>query len=291
MNDWLTSGDMAQAVVLMLLAINCSMVGVWLVLRKMTMLANSVSHTVLLGIVGAYILHQFFGGVGPPAFLWLMLSSAVVAAFTMLATQFFHTRVGLQEDASIGLVFSGLFALGILWLSWIFPHSHIGLELIMGHADAIVWSDVQIVSLSFVINLVILRLLYKEYQISTFDRSLGALMGFCPRLLDFFLMTQLTLTIMVGFRSVGPFLVLAFLVGPVLCARALTHDLRKLICLAGIIGACSSLASVVMARAALQFAGLALSTPGLTCSLLLALFIALHLLQQVKQVCQQRRYK
>lgn len=273
----LFQNDLPQLSVLVTLSISCSILGVFLVLRNMAMLANSISHTVLLGIVAAWWLEkEFFGGT-TPSFALLIIASAAVSFLTILSTHFFHHTLHLQEDASIGLVFSGFFALGVMFLSLAFPHSHIGIEIIMGNADAIGWNDFLPVLGSFLLNVATFTFLQKEYRITSFDPQLASAMGFKPLLLDFLLMSLFTLTVMVGFRAVGSFLVLAFLVGPALCARKLTVSLKSLLLLAALIGGCSAISATFGARLLLEYSMVAVSTAGLACTLLLLTFITISL--------------
>ncbi|NGX51579.1 MAG: Manganese transport system membrane protein MntB, partial [Chlamydiae bacterium] len=136
--------DEVQVVVLILIALSSSLVGTFLVLRKMTMVANSLSHTVLLGVVGAFLLV----GQGEELFslsLPTLLVGALIAAFcTTFATEFVHKKLRLQEDASIGLIFTAFFALGVVLVTILARSKHLGIEAIMGNVDALHTSDVKL---------------------------------------------------------------------------------------------------------------------------------------------------
>src|ERR1700722_9961958 len=123
--------DEIQMIVLSCVAVTGAMVGTFLVLRKMTMLANALSHTILLGIVVAYLLCE---SLTIPV---LMVAALATGIATTFLTEFLNRVIKLQEDASIGLVFSVLFALGIVLLTLFSRNVHIGTELVMGNVDAL----------------------------------------------------------------------------------------------------------------------------------------------------------
>lgn len=282
--------DAVQLAILVLLSLNCALVGPFLLLRHQTMLANSISHTVLLGIAAAFLLESIAANWGIDKFICVIACSALVAWLTTFATQKAQDFLQLQEDASVGMVFSGLFALGIMAVSACFPHSHVGLEIIMGNADSLAVDDVYPLIWSFLINSLLVIGLFKEYKLTTFDRSLANSMGFEVQKIDYLLMTQVTLTMMVGFRAVGSFLVLSFLIGPALCARFVTHKLKSLIWVACGFGASSALIACLLARMLLQSCRLPLSTAGLSSSVLFALFLILWVYKMGEQRRKQRNW-
>ncbi len=114
------ASDELQVVVLVGVASSSALVGTFLVLRKMTMLANALSHTILLGIVGAYlltretVLFQDGGHGGPINIQAMLLAALVMGLVTTFLTEFLTKTARLQEDASTGIVFTSLFALGII---------------------------------------------------------------------------------------------------------------------------------------------------------------------------------
>ncbi|NGX47266.1 MAG: Manganese transport system membrane protein MntB, partial [Chlamydiae bacterium] len=122
---WKTlASDEIQFFVLSLIAIASSLIGTLLVLKRMTMLANSLSHTILLGIVIAYLLLFKAGSGMPMNFQVLFIAALVTGILTTLLTQVLHRVIKLQEDASIGIVFTSLFALGILLVTLYTRNAH-----------------------------------------------------------------------------------------------------------------------------------------------------------------------
>ncbi|MCB1085286.1 MAG: metal ABC transporter permease, partial [Chlamydiia bacterium] len=260
--------DEVQLLVLMLIALSSALVGSFLVLKKMTMLANSLSHTILLGIVGAFLIGKVFwaGGEGvyTLSFPLLILGALITAFLTTFCTEFLHKKLHLQEDVSIGLVFTALFALGVVLVTALSRGCHLGVEAIMGNVDALHADDIKKVFSLFVFNGAAVLLLFRRLEIASFDGQFAKNLGISLAVINAVLMFQTALTAIGSFRAVGAFLFLAFLVAPVLTARFLTHRLKPLLFIAGGIGVLAALLSVALSRHFFSFYAMPLSTAGLS---------------------------
>jgi manganese/zinc/iron transport system permease protein len=272
--------DEIQLIVLCSVASSAALVGAFLVLKRITMLANSLSHTILLGIVIAYMITNKglwstgdgHGGLNIPAMLLAALLMGFVTAFL---TEFLTRVMKLQEDASTSLVFTSLFALGIVLVTIFTRDAHIGTEVVMGNVDALHLDDCKMVFWIFIGNLLVISLLFKEYKLCVFDPPLARALGFSLPLFNYLLMMQVSVTIVGAFRAVGVLMVLAFIVGPPLAARLLTHDLKKMLLLAVSIGCSASIIGVALSRHILTVYGVAMSTSGLVvCLIALAYILA-----------------
>ena len=136
------ASDEVQIFVLCCIGCATAIVGSFLVLKKMTMLANALSHTSLLGIVIAYLILLPFAPSGKEnlhgiSIQALLVASILTALLTTCLTQGFTQKMRLQEDASIGLVFTTLFALGVVLITCFTKNAHIGVEAIMGKSQSI----------------------------------------------------------------------------------------------------------------------------------------------------------
>lgn len=233
------------------------------------MLANSLSHTVLLGLVVSFLL----GGGGmeglhlPHLLAGAMVAALLTAFFTGALTRFFR----LSEDASIGLVFTALFALGIVFVTLFTKDVHLGVEAIMGNADALLPGDLTSAFLLALINGGLVLLFFFPLQFTTFDRSSAASLGLPCGLFQGLLLFLTAATSIAAFRAIGVLLVLSFLVGPYLTARLFSNRLGHLLFLTPVIGIAASVIGVALARHLLTEYGLALSTGGIV-SVLIALF-------------------
>lgn len=274
------ASDEIQILVIAGVAASSALVGTFLVLRRMTMLANSLSHTILIGIVIAYLLtrgsvDEHGGGYIVPLNA-MLISCMIVGLLTTFLTQFLTHTGRLQEDASTGLVFTSLFATGVILVTLLTRDVHLGLEAVMGNADALHIDDLKFVGWIFLGNALIFSVFYKEFQITTFDPGLARALGFSTLFFNYLLMAQVSATSIGAFRAVGVLLVLAFMTGPVLTARLLTSSLKKLLLLSVAIGVGISFVGVALTRHILTVYGVALSTAGVVVSLL-ALTYALAL--------------
>lgn len=274
--------DELQLFVLVFTSISAALVGVFLMLRKMAMLANSLSHTILLGIVVAFLLH----GMGSDANdshghgmidLKVLIFAAMVTGifttyFTQALTNFFH----LPEDSSNGLVFTTLFALGVVLVTLFTRNAHIGIEAIMGNVDMLQMGDLSLAIITCLINGSIFYLFFKEYKLTTFDPGLAFALGFSPVAFNYLLMTQVSFTAVSAFRSVGVLMVLAFIIGPPMTARLFTHRLSYLLALSAGIGSLASIIGVALSRHFLAIHNTPISTGGLVvCIIALFYFLAL----------------
>lgn len=272
------ASDEIQMVVLIGVAASCALVGTFLVLRRMTMLANSLSHTILLGIVVAYVLtHEgVLGGTptaAPPIDIQLMLLAAFLTGLvTTFLTEVLTKIARLQEDASTGLVFTSLFALGIILVTLLTRSAHIGTEVVMGNVDALHFEDVKLIFVILAINTICSILFFKQFQITTFDAGLAQALGISPVVFNYLLMSLVSFTTIGAFRAVGVLMVLAFITGPVLMARLLTDQLKRMLILSIAIGCIASILGVALSRHLLTVYDLPLSTGGLVVCTIVVLF-------------------
>lgn len=274
------ASDEIQILVLIGVAASTALLGCFLVLRKMTMLANSLSHTILLGIVAAFLITK--GGVAgvshdvhePININAMLLAALFTGIITTFLTEFLTKTARLQEDASTGIVFTSLFALGIILVTLATRNAHIGTEVVMGNVDALHIDDCKLIYTILGINLFILLLFFKEYKITTFDPNFARALGFSTVFFNYLLMVQVSATAIGAFRAVGVLMVLAFITGPVLTARLLTDDLRKMLCLSVLIGVGESITGVALSRHFLSVSGLALSTGGVVVCVISTVFVA-----------------
>lgn len=251
------ASDELQLALLICLSLSGALVGTFLILRSMAMLANALSHTILLGIVITYL---FFGSLALPN---LMVAAIATGLTTSFLTQFLSKTAKLQEDASIGIIFSLFFALGILLLTLFSRNVHLGTELVMGNIDALQKNDLYMVAFVLLLNGLIFSLFYYGFKITTFDPHLAKVLGFSPLFFNYFLMVQTAATAISSFRAVGVLMVMAFFVLPPLTARHFTDRISRILLLSFAIGILSAFIGVALSRHLLSYLGVGLSTGGL----------------------------
>jgi manganese/zinc/iron transport system permease protein len=254
-------------------ALSTVLLGTFLSLKKMTMMANSLSHTTLLGIVISYII--FFT---PETDLSvntgiLFLAALISALLTTVLTELARDLLKLQEDAAIGLVFTTLFALGIILVTVFTRNSHIGVEVITGNVDALHPEDIRLVWITALINFALIGLFFRQWVMTAFDDKLSFSLGVPTRALHYLLMFLTALTLIAAFRAVGVLLVLSFLVGPTLIARQWTHRLTTLLLLGMGFGLFASIFGVALSRHFLSVYHMPLSTGGLVVTLISIIYL------------------
>lgn len=288
------ASDEIQVLVLALVASACATVGTFLVLKKMTMLANALSHTILVGIIVAYLLLLPLLPAGEAhahviSMKVLLLASIVTGLITSLLTQMLTHVFKLQEDASTGLVFTTLFALGIVLVTVFTRNTHLGTEAIMGNVDALHLHDLYLIFWVVLLNSASVGFLFKEWKITSFDPGFASANGYSSPLFNYFLMVLTSATVIGAFRAVGVLLVLSFLVAPVLMARLMTHRLKKVLLFSNLLGIGCAFFGVALARHLLTVHELPLSTAGLVVSVLGVVYLLVLLIRWVKANAKTQR--
>lgn len=271
------AADEVQIFCLIGIGFSSAIVGTFLMLRRMTMLANALSHTILLGIVLAYVMagSGYFAkpeGTALPITA-MLFASLIMGLLTTFLTELFTKVMRLQEDASVGIVFTSLFALGVVAVTMLTRSTHLGLEAVMGNVDALYVGDLKLVYLIVLFNGLIVILFYKELKITTFDPALARTLGISTVFFNYLLMTQVSATAIGAFRAVGVLMLLTLITGPVLTARLFTKDLKTLIALSAVIGVVVSVVGVAISRHLLTVYGTALSTGGVVVCLLIVVYV------------------
>ncbi|GMX61497.1 manganese ABC transporter permease MntD [Paenibacillus elgii] len=218
-----------------LVACSCSLLGCFLVLRKMAMIGDAISHSVLPGIVLAFLFS------GSRDSLWMMLGASVIGLVTVFLIQWFHQN-GVQSDASIGVVFTALFAAGVVLVSLYTRQVDLDLDCVLyGEIIHVPWETVEwngidigpkaVWGLGIVLTLsaLIIGLFYKQFKICAFDPAMAAAVGIPVALFHYLLMGMVSMTTVASFESVGAILVVGMLVVPAATAYLLTEKLSRMI--------------------------------------------------------------
>jgi manganese/zinc/iron transport system permease protein len=227
-----------------IVAVACALPGTFLVLRKMSMMSDSITHTILLGIVLA-----FFGTHDLSSPL-LIVGAALMGVLTVWLTELLSRTRLLAEDAAIGVVFPLLFSVAIILITRYAGAVHLDTdsvllgELAFAPFDRMIIGGVDIGAKAIyttgallLVNLAAIVVFFKELKIATFDPMLAAVLGVSPALVHYGLMTLVSLTTVGAFQAVGSVLVVAFMIGPPVTAYLLTDDLKRMLLLSGGIGA------------------------------------------------------
>ncbi|MER2146867.1 metal ABC transporter permease [Aerococcus urinaeequi] len=232
--------------VVMITAVSCALLGVFLVLKNMAMVADALSHTVLLGIVLGYFIA---GDLDSPI---LFVGAALFGVMTVYAIEYVVNKFAIQSDAATGLVFTLLFALAIILISKYARNVHLDVDVVLsGEVVFATLNTMEIfgiqVPISFarmfvmlVINLAFVTVTYQQLKVSIFDpvyaKSIGVAVGF----LNLVLMTLVSITTVVAFDTVGAILVISLMVAPALSAHLLSKRLSIMLLVALLYGVINS---------------------------------------------------
>ncbi|MCO5218102.1 MAG: metal ABC transporter permease [Thermomicrobiales bacterium] len=231
-----------------LCAMACALPGTFLILRRMAMMTDAISHAILPGLVFGYWLagsaNLIVGAVGATA-------AAILTVTLVEALQ--RTR-RVRGAEAMGIVFPAMFALGTILISRYFANVHLDTDAILygniefSAFERLVWSgrdlgpqSLWVMSILLVINITTLTLLYKELKISTFDPELAQSLGFSPVLIHYLLMLLLSVTTVGAFTAVGAILVVALVIVPAATAYLLTDRLIEMMAGSALIGALAAI--------------------------------------------------
>jgi manganese/iron transport system permease protein len=208
-----------------LVGVACAIVGSFVVLKGMSFIGDAVSHAAFPGIVIAYL-------IGAP----IILGGAIAAIGTALGIGAITRRSGLRSDAIIGVLFAGMFALGVAIFSSIPNYVGDLFHFLFGDVLGISVGDLQALMLLVFGLLLVLRLLWKELLFSTFDPLGAGAAGLPVRRLDDLLLILIAVTIVISLQAVGIVLVVAMITTPAATAQLLVKRFTAMIQVAALIG-------------------------------------------------------
>jgi manganese/zinc/iron transport system permease protein len=251
-----------------LCALSCALLGNFLLLRRMSMMGDAISHAVLPGLAAAFLLTE------SRASLPMFLGAIVVGVLTALFTQWVRNVGKVDEGAAMGVVFTALFALGLVMIVQAADKVDLdpgcvlygaieltplnpmdmdqGVPVMMPEWVPLVGDTplplaAAVLSIVLLINATTVVLLFKELKISSFDPALATTLGINATAMHYLLMTLTAVTAVACFESVGSILVVAMLIVPAAAAHLLTDRLAPMIVVSLVIGAASAVLGHVSA--------------------------------------------
>ena len=230
-----------------LVATSCALVGAFLVLRKMSLMGDAISHAVLPGIVIAFLLTA-----GRNTFP-MLIGAGIFGVLTVWLTEELSKRGRIFHDASMGIVFTTLFAIGVIIISLFAANVDIDQECVLyGEIAYVAWDlwiwqgtnmgprPVWILGMVLVLNLSFILLMFKELKTYSFSPKLATTLGLPVGLIHYTLMGSVSITTIASFESVGAILVVAMLIVPPATAYLLTDRLHILLLLSVFFGITSA---------------------------------------------------
>ncbi|WP_139489559.1 metal ABC transporter permease [Brevibacillus dissolubilis] len=225
-----------------LVAASCGFLGCFLILRRMAMLGDAISHSVLPGIVLAFLLSESRDT------LPMLIGATAIGLITVFIIQTLHAS-GVKSDAAIGVTFTALFSVGVVLVSMYTDKVDLDLDCVLyGEIAYVPWDTLTFAGMEigpravwgigsvFLLSLVTVWLFFKQFKICAFDPAMAAAVGIPVMLFHYILMGLVSLTTVASFESVGAILVVAMLVVPSATAYLLTDRLSVMLGVSMLIG-------------------------------------------------------
>lgn len=221
--------------VLLTTAVACAVLSPFLVLRKLSMVSDAISHSVLLGIVIAFFIVK---DVGSP---FLIVGAATFGVITVFAVELLSGTGLVKNDDAVGIVFPMFFALAVVLITKFARNVHLDTDVVlMGEVIIAPLNRIEFMGIDLpkafvqmgillVINLLFVIIFFKELKVTTFDRGFAKLAGFSSVALFYALMTLSSFTAVTAFDAVGAILVVSFLITPGAAAYLVSKDLKVMI--------------------------------------------------------------
>ncbi len=237
--EWAIRALLASSMV----GIMCGILGCFIVLRNMALIGDALSHAILPGVVAGFLIagHSILG---------FFVGSVVAGLIAAVLITLLQRNVKSKDDAAIGIVFTSMFALGVMGISYISRMEGVHIDMkdflfgnVLGIADQDLW-------LTFLITLFVLvsvTVFYRYLFITTFQETIARTMGISVGVIHYFLMLLLSFAVVASLQSVGVILVVAMLIIPASTAYLLTNRLKRMLVIAAIAGWVSCVLGLVLA--------------------------------------------
>jgi len=215
-----------------LVGVACASIGVYVVLRHMAFIGDALAHTILPGVVGAYLLKAN-----------LLLGALVAGLLTALGIGWFSRRGEVREDTAIGIMFTGMFALGILMMSTVQSFRDF-IHILFGNILGVTGSDLAMIAGVCALILAALWLFNKELELTSYDPVHSEVIGLRTDWVRYGLLILLALTVITGIQVVGVVMTSALLITPAAAAALLTNRLSRMVPIAAAIAVGSGVAGL-----------------------------------------------
>jgi len=248
-----------------LVGIVCATVGVYIVLRGMAFFGDALAHAILPGVAVGYLV----SGGNQTVLFWFALVTAILTAIGIGAVS---KGAALKEDTAIGIVFAGMFALGIALISTVRGYAVDLAHFLFGNVLGVSTQDLWLIFIFGSIVIIAIILFYKEFLVIAFDPVLAATLRIPADFLNYLLFVLLAITIVVSLQTVGVALMLAMLVTPPATAYLLTRRLPTMMVTSALIGAFSGVVGLYLSYYVSVASGAAIVLVSTVIFLLAALF-------------------
>ncbi len=248
-----------------MVGIVCSLVGTYVVLRGMAFFGDALAHAILPGVAVGYLVSS---GTGSSLFWWALLT----AILTALGIGAVSKGAQLKEDTAIGIVFVGMFALGVALISTMRSYTVDLVHILFGNVLGVTTTDLALTAVFGVLVIAAIAAFYKEFLVISFDPILAQTLRLPADLLSYLLLVLIAIAIVVALQTVGIALMLAMLVTPAATAYLLARRLLPMMAIAAAVGAGSAVTGLYLSYYVGIASGAAIVLVCTTIFLLAALF-------------------
>ncbi len=220
----------------------CGLLGCFIVLRNMSLIGDALSHAILPGIVVAFILF----GYSTFAFF---TGSVVAGIISAILITWLQRNIRVKNDAAIGIIFTFMFSLGIIGISWLSHHQGVHLDLkdfLFGNVLAVDQTDVWLTLTMVFLVSAILIIFYRPLFVTSFQATLSNTLGINANFIHYLTMLLLSLSVVASLRSVGVILVVAMLITPASAALLISNRLPKVLLTSALLGMISAMTGLLL---------------------------------------------
>ncbi len=235
-----------------LVAVSSGLLGCYLLLRRMALIGDAISHAVLPGIAAAFLI------TGSLNSLPSLVGAATIGLACTWLIETVQKKAGVQGDAAMGIVFTFLFAVGVIMVSSLAGNADLDQECVLyGELAFVTFDDfvlgmpvsTAVLAANLLIVIAVIGLGYRGLFLTTFDPAFARALGISAGAWHYLLMSLVSLTTVVSFESVGAILVVAFLIGPAAIAHLLTDRMRVMLVISSVAGITASIGGYFLASA------------------------------------------
>ena len=245
--------NMEIILIAIIVSASCALCGVFLVLRRMSLMGDAISHSIIIGIVLGFFISKTLSSSIP------LIGAVIAGMVSVIFTEVLQKTKLIKSDTAIGLVFPFLFSLGVILVSLYAGNVHLDTDsVLLGELAFAPFDRISFFAISLpkslvqmicilLFDLVFIILFFKELKLTTFDPNLAKSLGFSPSIMHYSLMFAVSLTCVGAFDSVGAVLVTALMIAPAAAALLLTNSLFYMIILSIFIASASSISGFYLA--------------------------------------------
>lgn len=226
-----------------LVGLMCGVLGCFIVLRNMSLIGDALSHAVLPGVFFAFLLLGY-------SVIGFFIGSTIAGLVTAIAISWVQQNVKTKNDAAIGIIFTTMFSIGVIGISWLSKSEGVHLDLtdfLFGELLGVNNEDLVLTSIIAIFTLVSVVIFYRYLFITTFQPTIAQTMGISAKAIHYFLMLLLSFAIVASLRTVGVILVVAMLITPAATALLLSDRLKTVLVISGLVGVLAAVSGLLLA--------------------------------------------